>query len=215
MSSGAASSPLGPTPFVVYVEGARDGEILRAWARRLAPALGRALPRALTILGGRRPERARAHLDDLRSRHARARGLCILDRDAAVARFEEREGLEIFSWSRRHIESYLLVPDAIRRSQRLDPRQELQLARLLRDHLPQEGEHAEAVQRIDAKRLLGPKGPFARELGRPLAPGRIARAMRAHEIAPEVVGVLERIAGGLGVSPRVPEVTVRGVGRGP
>ena len=51
-----------------------------------------------------------------------ARALCVLDRDdgseAAVPGGGE-PGIEFFTWSRRHIESYLLVPEAIRRSLRL------------------------------------------------------------------------------------------------
>ena len=62
------------------------------------------------------------------------RGLVVLDRDhhSESGGFSLVEpGLEVFTWKRRHIESYALVPDAIRRSLRkaLEPRL---LERLLR-----------------------------------------------------------------------------------
>ena len=195
-------------PFAVYVEGARDGEILRGWARRLSPPLSRSLGSVLVILGGRRPERARSHLDALREDHPGARGLCVLDRDAAAARVEERDGLEAFSWRRGHIESYLLVPAAIRRAARFDRGQEARLDRLLRQHVPDGADEGE-LARFDAKRLLGPTGPISRQLGRRLQAGRIARAMRAEELHPEVQGLLGRLGEGLGFTLGGPEVTIR------
>ena len=194
-------------PFTVYVEGARDGEILRGWARRLSPPFARSLRNVLVILGGRRPERARSHLDALRLDHPSARGLCILDRDAAALRVDERDGLEAFCWRRRHIESYLLVPAAIRRSARFDSEHAALLERILRQHVP-DGADEGALESFDAKRLLGPKGPIARELKRPLRAGRIARAMRAEELHPEVQGLIERLGEGLGFSLSDPEVAI-------
>ncbi len=201
-------SKRGGSPFVVYVEGARDGEILRGWARGMSPPLSRALGGAMVILGGRRPERARRHLDDLREAHPEARGLCVLDRDARAVSVDETDGLEAFCWSRRHIESYLLAPGAIRRALRLDAAQTAQLERLLRSHAPGLADEV-ALDRLDAKRLLGPKGPLARELGRRLPPGRIARATRPEELHPEVVRLLARLGEGLGFSLGAPEVAIR------
>ena len=196
------------SPFVVYVEGARDGEILRGWARGVSPPFSRALAGALVILGGRRPERARQHLDELREAQPEARGLCVLDRDAQAVRVAEREGLEAFSWGRRHIESYLLAPGAIRRALRLDPAGPARLDRLLRAHAPGLADE-KALERLDAKRLLGPTGPLARELGRSLPPGRIARATRPEELHPEVSGLLDRVGKGLGFSLAAPRVAIR------
>lgn len=190
-------STRGVGPFVVFVEGARDGEILRGWARGVSPPMARALAGALVILGGRRPERARQHLDELRRVHPGARGLCVLDRDAQAVRVVEKEGLEAFSWGRRHIESYLLAPRAIRRALRLDPAKSAQLDRLLRAHAPELADE-KALESLDAKRLLGPTGPIARELGRSLPPGRIARATRPEELHPEVAALLARLGAGLG-----------------
>jgi hypothetical protein len=194
--------------FVVYVEGPRDGDILRSWARRVAPALARELVAATVILGGRQPARAVAHLRRLGADGAAARGLCVLDRDGGEApALPEPDGvdLELFTWSRRHIESYLLVPEAIRRA--LGTR-ERGLDRLLREEIPPPDDEA-ALGAVDAKRLLDRRGPLARLLGRPIDPGRVARAMRADEIHPEVHALLWRIASGLGLEPPTPVVTVR------
>lgn len=198
--------------FVVYVEGPRDRDLLQSWARAAAPRLVRPLVRATVILGGRQPARAARHLRRLReSEPPPAEGICILDRDGMPAPEPDAEpGLELFTWARRHIESYLLVPEAIRRGHRVrDP--DGSVARRLRDELPT-AEDEGLLRRIDAKRLLGRKGPVSRALGRPVAPGRIARAMRAEEIHADVYALLERIGAGLGVDEATrsaPVVTVR------
>jgi hypothetical protein len=179
--------------FVLYVEGPRDRDVLLAWAQRVHAPLGRALEAEAVILGGRRPDRALDHFRALRDRHAGARGLCVLDRDGnghAAVQASEPPGLDFHVWRRRHIESYLLVPDAIRRSLRLPPH-DARVARALRRLLP-EPEDERALDTLDAKRLLAPGGELARSLGLPVSPGRIARAMRSDELDPEIRGLLER-----------------------
>ena len=196
-----------PTLSHVYVEGARDGEILRGWIQRRSPAFARSLGRALVILGGRRPQRARDHLDALREHEPEASGLCILDLDGGEATVPPGDGLEAFSWSRRHIESYLLVPAALRRSRRIEPAQAELFERLLVEHVPAADDPA--WRTLDAKRLLGKKGPFAKELGVAFAPGRVARAMRPDELHDDVHRLLGRLAQGLGFSLDGPEVAIR------
>jgi len=61
---------------------------------------------------------------------------------------------------------------------------------------------------VDAKRLLDRRGPVARLAGRPVQPGRIARAMRREELHPEVMGLLERLEAGLGLTRTVTPITV-------
>src|SRR4029453_5356301 len=96
--------------FVVYVEGPRDRDVLAGWARRLSPPLARRLRASCVILGGRQPARGADHLVRRREALGVARGLCVLDGDLPSAPAPEAcEGLEYFTWSRRHIESYLLV----------------------------------------------------------------------------------------------------------
>jgi hypothetical protein len=161
------------------------------------------------ILGGRQPERALAHVQQLRARAPDLAALCVLDGDGlqdSAAR--EADGLagqvEIFTWSRRHIESYLLVPSGISRSLGLradDPR----LSRLVREHLPHPSDEA-GYRVLDAKRLLAPRGPFSRGLGRPLSLGRIARATPPADRHPDVAALHVRLASLLGPIPHMPPI---------
>jgi hypothetical protein len=195
--------------FVVYVEGPRDRDILGAWARRISPRLSGELVASTVILGGRQPARAAEHLRERRRHQSATRGLCVLDRDGDETPEPAFEpGLEFFTWGRRHIESYLLVPDAIRRGLRIRDH-DGHFDRLMRAHLP-DLDDEEALRGLDAKQLLGRKGPLARVLSRPVAPGRIARAMRSEELHPDVRTLFARIQNGLGLVASDPVVTVRG-----
>lgn len=183
---------MGRGRFVVYVEGPRDRDILRAWAFRVSPALAEALVRSAVILGGRQPGRAVQHFRDLHAGGGASRGVCVLDRDDAPTPSPiGAPGLEFFTWSRRHIESYLLVPDAIRRALREradDPR----VSRALERHLPDPEDEA-ALRDIDAKRLLSAQGALAKVFGRPLPPGRLAREMFAGEHHPDIRSLFDRM----------------------
>ena len=160
--------------------------------------MSRQLFGASVILGGRRPARAVEHFRSAGGSDAGLVGVCVLDRDdgnhppspdSGVA------GLEFFTWGRRHIESYVLVPTVIRRLVGESP-DGPRLERIIEEHFPEEGDEA-AYRRIDAKRLLGNKGPLAQGLGRVLTPGVLARSMRAEELHPDVVSLYERIEVGL------------------
>lgn len=179
-------------PFVVYVEGPRDRDLLRIWCERHQPSSAEAV-RTAVILGGRQPHRAVAHFREIHEADPAARGLCILDRDDALGPEPppEEPGLEFFTWSRRHIESYLLVPEALRRVVQ-NQNERFQLERFLREKLP-EGSDEAAWQRLDAKRLLARDGPLVRAVGRPLAASSIARTIRRDELHPDVHALLERI----------------------
>jgi hypothetical protein len=160
------------------------------------------------ILGGRQPARAAENLRQRRQEQSAARGICVLDRDGYESPEPAVEpGLEFFTWGRRHIESYLLVPDAIRRGLRIR-NHDGRFERLMRAHLPDLDDEA-ALRELDAKQLLGRKGPVARFLSRPVAPGRIARAMRSEELHPDVRALFARIQEGLGLVESHPVVTVR------
>lgn len=187
----------GSRRFVLYLEGPRDRGILRGWSYRLIPALARTLFGASVILGGRQPARAVDHFRRLGGAGSGVRALCVLDRDdvGEPAPVTDEPGLEFFTWSRRHIESYLLVPEAIERS--LDePPGDRRVARLLRAHLPEEGDE-EAYRSFDAKRVLGPKGILTRTLGRPIVHGRVARVTRETELHPDVHALFARLRTGL------------------
>lgn len=194
--------------FVLYVEGPRDRDLLRTWAQRIAPDLARGIGACCVILGGRQPARAVAHFRELRERGDVERGICVLDRDGgsgALRLPDEAPGLEFFMWRRRHIESYLLVPDAIRRSARAPA--ELRVLRALRAILPAADDEV-ALADLDAKRLLARHGPLDQLFG-PLPPSRIARAMRADELHPDVRELLARVRAGLGLPERVRRITLR------
>jgi hypothetical protein len=158
----------------------------------LLPAKAPALLRDSVILGGRRPERAIDHFERQRADSRGVRGLCILDRDdehAWVA--PDVADLDFFTWSRRHIESYLLVPEAVLRA--VGAGREVQrLDRAMRDLLP-DPNNEEAHRALDAKRLLSRNGPLARALGRPLPLARIARATRETELHRDVLALFERV----------------------
>jgi hypothetical protein len=182
--------------FFLYVEGPRDREILRAWAYRLLPSLARRLMSSAVILGGRQPQRAVEHFRRRGGAAAGARGLCILDRDDGASSqppCDVEAGLEFFTWSRRHIESYLLVPDALSRALCLGARAP-RLSRLLGEHLPDPDDEA-AFREVDAKRFLGPNGALPRALGRPVPLSGVARATRESELHPDVHRVFERMRG--------------------
>jgi hypothetical protein len=184
--------------FILYVEGPRDREILRAWAYRLQPALAGRIIADTVILGGRQPQRAVAHFRDRGGAESGHRGLCLLDRDDGAADTPSREGegedgLEFFTWSRRHIESYLLVPDALRRALCLRE-SDSQIGRILARHLPS-AEDESAFRKVDAKRLLGRNGILPRALGRPVPLSGVARATRENELHSDVHELFGRLHG--------------------
>jgi len=183
-------------PFILYIEGPRDREILRAWAYRLQPALAARIIGAAVILGGRQPRRALEHFKSRGGTASGARAVCLLDRDDGLGRAPSSEGehgLEFFTWTRRHIESYLLVPNALRRALCLDDG-DTTLDRILRRHLPS-ADDERAIRDLDAKKLIGPKGVLTRELGRQVPLSGVARATRENELHPDVHALFGRFHG--------------------
>jgi len=188
--------------FSLYVEGPRDGELLRVWARRSFPDIVRPLERCTTILGGRQLARAVDHFRGRGGIEQGHRGLVVLDRDhhaEASSLLAEEPGLEVFTWSRRHIESYLLVRPAIGRLLEREG-QVGAWTEIVKAHIPPL-DAEEACRNLDAKRLLGIRGPLARDLGRVLPPADIARSMRPDEFHEDVRNLLSRIRAGLGAGP--------------
>ena len=185
--------------FVLYLEGAGDRAILGGWCKRLLPALAGSLSRSIVILGGRQPARALEHFRSLGGAEAGRRALCVLDRDDGLSSDPDgaEPGLEFFTWGRRHIESYLLVPAAIRRGMGLAD-SDGRVDRALRPFIPPRGDD-EAWRDLDAKRLLGRRGPISRSLGAPVPLARVARATRESELHADVHACFERLRQVLGI----------------
>lgn len=195
--------------FVLYVEGPRDREILVCWARRVDRDLARVIDRHAVILGGRRPARALSDFRKSGGDAAGRKGIVVLDRDdhhsatidAGLAELTHETGLDVFIWGRRHIESYLLVPAALRRLVGLDSDD-----RRIERFVEAAEEDAES---LDAKRILGAGGSLAAVVGTELRAGEIARIMRPDELHSDVIDLFDRISRASGVANNRPEVVVR------
>jgi hypothetical protein len=185
---------------ILYVEGPQDRAILRAWAYRLLPSMSRELFGASVILGGRRPARAAEHFHSAGGLEAGLAGLCVLDRDDGnqPPPGSGVPGLEFFTWGRRHIESYLLVPAAIQRTL-IAADGDQRIRRAIDAALPGSVDEA-AYGQIDAKRLFGPNGELPRIVGQPISVQRVARATRIDELHPDVHRLFDRMREGLGVA---------------
>jgi hypothetical protein len=156
------------------------------------PTRARPLFRASVILGGRQPERALEHFRENWADAPGARALCVLDRDGGDDDVPDTNGydLDFFTWRRRHIESYLLVPAAIRRALALSDGDH-RVDRALEQHLPPQ--HTPEWERLDAKRLLGTNGPLSRAFGGPLPLTKIAQATRESELDTDVHDLFARL----------------------
>jgi hypothetical protein len=167
------------------------------------PVRARALFHASVILGGRRPERAMEHFRAHLSRTPGARAICVLDRDGGGAPPPDPNGYELrfFTWSRRHIESYLLVPAAIQRALGLPEgdRRARRVERVLLERVP-EAHDEQAWRALDAKRLLGGQGALPQAFGRALPLARIARVTRENELLADVLALFDELREMLGGS---------------
>lgn len=195
------------TPFLFFVEGARDKGLLKTWAKKISRPLARWIGSETMILGGAQPARAVAQLREERVTQPDAQGLCLLDRDCAeddALPEDSPSGLEFFVWPRRHIESYLLVPDAVCRAVKRSPGD----SRVLRafDRLVPEASDGPALRAFDAKALFAPQSPLVEALSEPVSPTHVARAMRADEFHADVLALLDRVARGAGLVTEVVRV---------
>lgn len=207
------------TPVILYVEGTSDIELFRLLARGIGrdETLFDRLP--VHILGGRDPKEAREHFLGVRSFSSSARAVCVLDPDLDRKSLLDRvnhnsePGLEFRLWERRHLESYLLVPEAIERAIFPEkPLMEGYISKRFRDFLseqPRAVVFPEAVQdyrtlsldwmkTFDAKReVFSPgeeDGSFLLREGHPdIAPQHVAQCMRQEEIHDDVRNAIARI----------------------
>ena len=166
--------------------------------------MARAVERHSVLLGGRQPARAIECHRRLCREYGAVRALCVLDRDGLPEPAEttgDEPGLEFFTWPRRQIESYLLVPEAILRCLP-HPDTRGVVERLIRGLVP-DARDEDAFREVDAKRLLSERGPLRSgmesETGSGFEPSRIARLMRETELHEDVRAVLARLQAGFGL----------------
>jgi len=165
---------------VLYVEGARDREILECWARRVDPGLTRCIERNTVILGGRRPARAIADFQKRGGVEAGYSGLIVLDRDhhgSDPTPTQSDGGLELFVWSLRHIESYLLVPSAIRRMLRLGA-DDRTVERLIESHLVKDVKEAEGARGTESTERAERTAAVTTSAGRERSPDESVQSHR-------------------------------------
>jgi hypothetical protein len=93
------------TGWVLYLEGATDLAILRAFAESLGHAAAAVLARPFVKYVMNQPSKAREHFFGLREAKPDLVGFALFDRiDASL---QDHEGLREYAWSRREIENYL------------------------------------------------------------------------------------------------------------
>lgn len=211
---GGRTRPKGSQAFVLYVEGARDREILCHWARRSDRTLARLIDESAFILGGRQPARAVEDFQRRGGASAGIRGLVVLDRDLpsdsnAIPNGRDSEseaidepGLDLFVWRRRHIESYLVVPAVLKRLLGLEA-EDRRMDRFI-EEFDQDSESPHA------KKMLGARGALATTFGRELRAGEIAKAMYQDELDSEIHTLFDHIRRATGRrGPARPEVVIR------
>jgi len=208
-------------PFVLYVEGTSDIEILRL----LAAGLGKdetffdRLP--IHVLGGRDPKEAREHFLGVKGFLADTRAICVLDpdlnRESLLDSIEHNreESLEFKIWNRRHLESYLLVPEAIARA--IHPDTDMPLFRdavaarfreflaesprgyVFPDSIPDyRAFHLDWMGTFDAKRQVFSPSPgdasfLVKESHPEITPQHVAQAMREDEIHDDIRQLIDSI----------------------
>lgn len=188
---------------ILYCEDESDARILEAWAKRLDHPAAQFFDNPfIHRLRGRRPHDARYHLFALRAVQEGVCGLLLLDGDnlGDDAHDIRAEGLGVHIWRRYEIENYLLVPTAIGRFLGRD-RNDLFIRSVFVDELPASVfdnplHDGEAVIRIPASKNVLPR--LFEDEQPPIRKAdyyRIAESMEQKEIHPEVVEVLDRIAG--------------------
>jgi hypothetical protein len=198
--------------WVLYVEGATDLSILKAWAEVLAHPASALLDKVFVRYVGNRISRAREHFNGLREAKDDLIGLAVIDRDQ-VSLKSGWPMMEVM-WRRREIESYLCTQEVLERWAR-EAAAELGPGGLFAQDW-QETMRQSIAAVSEALRTLGkgsPWGPDLKVSDEFLTPvfdqfferialrnlmgktdyHRLAKLMRADEIDPEVVAVLDLV----------------------
>ena len=207
-------------PMVLYTEGTTDFEILRIWASVLGKDVSVFDRLPLHVLGTRDPKQAREHFSGVKSFRSDIEGVCVLDPDkdpealySSIEHLKE-DALEYFVWKRRHLESYLLVPEAIGRAMagHESPLLQDQVAGAFRDFLKEPPRALlfpdqvtdyrslaiDWMKDFDAKRVIFSPDPtdksFVVSQGFPdITPQHVAQAMLPSEIHRDVIDLIDRL----------------------
>ena len=108
------------TGFVLYVEGATDLSLLRAFAEVLGHEASDVLERPFVHYVGNRPHDARSHFHGLREAKPDLMGFALFDR--LSARLDRHDALVERMWRRREFENYLLPARTLREYARQEGR---------------------------------------------------------------------------------------------
>jgi energy-coupling factor transporter ATP-binding protein EcfA2 len=99
------------TGWVLYLEGATDLAILRAFAKKLAHPVAQHLERAFVKYVGNQPVEAQKHFHGLREAVPHLRGFALFDR--LERELPQNTRLQMRQWRRREIENYLCTPETL------------------------------------------------------------------------------------------------------
>jgi predicted ATPase len=190
---------------VMYVEDESDYKLLREWSVVLKHAAEDFLrfPFVVPLRGKGNVNRAKQHFQCLRLAKPQIKGICIVDRDFDVVTGSPQmpAGLDYSPWKRYEVENYLLIPSAIKRYLRGADEQmalgESAIDLVFAENFPPGIDFLRDIPALSdlkasdfVEHLLGqtPKPLPKRDLY------MLAQYMRAEEIHPDVVKMLDRIA---------------------
>lgn len=108
------------SPYILYVEGASDERILRAWAEQCEAQAAMDKICFKPMGGGDKKDmkaRSDEHFAALQQIIPEVSRLILFDYDGSTSAFHpESDNPTLFEWKRKNIENYLLVPDAWKRA---------------------------------------------------------------------------------------------------
>ena len=147
------------TGWVLYLEGATDLAILRAFAERLGhEAAARCLERPFVRYVGNLPSRAEQHFAGLKEALPRLAGVALFDRlDAGPPASGQ---VRCLAWKKREIENYLCTPAALEAWARASGEEPMPLFERAEAETRLEAMRQSVAEVEDAMRTLGKGGPW-------------------------------------------------------
>ena len=147
------------TGWVLYLEGATDLAVLRAFAERLGhEAAARCLERPFVRYVGNRPSRAERHFAGLKEALPQLAGVALFDRlDAGPPTSGQ---VRCLAWKKREIENYLCTPAALEAWARASGEEPMPLFERAEAETRLEAMRQSVAEVEDAMRTLGKGGPW-------------------------------------------------------